>query len=72
MLLFLSLSPLIQNNRFFNNAHVFLGHKGLPQSSIVTHLRNESIMFGEQYINVPLRNACVFEELAVMNYFTQP
>lgn len=75
MLLFhtLSLLILVQQNRFFNNAqNVFLGHKGLPQSSIVTHLRNESIMFGEQYINVALRNACVFEELAVMNYFTQP
>lgn len=60
----------VQQYRFCNTAHnVFLGHWGLSQSYC---LKNENIVFGKQCINVALRNSCVFEEHAVMNYFTQP
>ncbi len=43
-----------------------------PRAAELRRLRNENIVFGEQCINVALCNSCVFEELAVMNYFTQP
>lgn len=62
----------VQQNHFCNNAqNVFLGHEVYPRAAELRRLRNENIVFGEQCINVALRNSCVFEELAVMNYFTQ-